>query len=280
MIGKRIRISDYKFTYGQEVIYINVFGAFKNKKDGSKYIVYSYDNKKVYCGSFFVNNNMGTIMISKDMNEDIINDFIEDILSNKKSNKYEIFNLDEINSIQIIDEMVLDSVVDINKLYEITIPVEKVTKEVSNKKNKFPFTIVFIIFLFVVIGIFMFINPQIIYGKNKNYICNKEYSHKELPSNVIENISISFDGRGNLLSLNIIDDYVFTDVNYYNEFKNKNYFYKYIEEGDTYKFDDSIYTYRVFRSVDVTNDFFLPNSEEDLLVYYRNNGYDCNEKEE
>lgn len=29
MIGKKIKINDYKFTYGKEVMYVNVYGAFK-----------------------------------------------------------------------------------------------------------------------------------------------------------------------------------------------------------------------------------------------------------
>ena len=39
MIGKRIKVNDYKFVYGQETIYVNVFAAFKNKKNGNKYII-------------------------------------------------------------------------------------------------------------------------------------------------------------------------------------------------------------------------------------------------
>ena len=34
MIGKKIRINDYKFTYGKEVMYVNVYGAFKSGKSG------------------------------------------------------------------------------------------------------------------------------------------------------------------------------------------------------------------------------------------------------
>lgn len=278
MIGKKIKIIDYKFTYGEETIYINVYGAFKHLKSGNRYIIYSYDNKKLYYGSFFVKDNIGTIMSSKDTDKDIINSFINSILSNN-TNEYEIINLNEINGIQVIDELLFDSEVDINKLYECTIPKEKV-QEVITKKGNFSFAILGIILLFIVIGVFFFVNSEIITGRNKLYVCEKSANDNKLHMVVNEKINLSFSNNGDIINMNLIYDYVFNDANYYNEFKNKNYFYKYLEEGDTYKFDDSTYTYRVFRSVDVTNDFFLPNSEEDLLVYYRNNGYDCNEKEE
>ena len=57
MNGKVIKLNDYKFNFGQETIFLNVFAVFKNIKNGNKYIIYSYDNKKLYCGSAFVKNN-------------------------------------------------------------------------------------------------------------------------------------------------------------------------------------------------------------------------------
>ena len=66
MIGKKIKLNDYKFTYGQETIILNVFGAFKNIKSGNKYVIYSYDNKKIFYGSFFKRNKEAVIMTSKE----------------------------------------------------------------------------------------------------------------------------------------------------------------------------------------------------------------------
>ena len=57
MNGKVIKLNDYKFNFGQETIFLNVFAVFKSIKNGNKYIIYSYDNKKLYCGSAFVKNN-------------------------------------------------------------------------------------------------------------------------------------------------------------------------------------------------------------------------------
>ena len=57
MNGKVIKLNDYKFNFGQETIFLNVFAVFKNIKNGNKYIIYSYDNKKLYCGSAFIKNN-------------------------------------------------------------------------------------------------------------------------------------------------------------------------------------------------------------------------------
>lgn len=280
MIGKRIRISDYKFTYGQETVYINVFGVFKNIKSGNKYIVYSYDNKRVYYGSFFVKDNIGTVMISKDTDKDIIKNFIDNIISGNNDNIYEIEKLDSIQNIQIIDELIYDYSVDINKLDEITIPKEKSEEVKEVSKKKIPLFVIGIMVLLIVIGVFFFINPEVITGKNNIYSCDKNYRHNELPATINENRIVIFNSKGIVMSIDINTDYVFNDINYYNEFKNKSYFYKYIEEADTYKFDDTNYTYRVFSKVDVNTDYFLPDNEEELISYFKNDGYSCKIKEE
>lgn len=280
MIGKRIRISDYKFTYGQETVYINVFGVFKNIKSGNKYIVYSYDNKKLYFGSFFVKDNIGTVMVSKDTDKDIIKNFIDNVISGNNDNSYEIENLDSIQSIQIIDELIYDYSVDINKLDEITMPKEKIEEVKETPKKKVSLFVIGIMVLLIVIGVFFFVNPEVINGKNIIYSCDKNYRHNELPATINENRIVTFNSKGIIMSIDINTDYVFNDIDYYNEFKNKSYFYKYVEEADTYKFDDTNYTYRVFSKIDVNTDYFLPDNKEELISYFENDGYNCKIKEE
>ena len=41
MIGKKVKVNDYKFTYGEETVYLELYGVFKNKT-GNKYAIYSY----------------------------------------------------------------------------------------------------------------------------------------------------------------------------------------------------------------------------------------------
>ena len=67
MIGKKIKIKDYKFTYGQDTVYINIYGAFKDIKNGNKYVIYSYENNnKLFYGTYFEQNKEAVIMTSKD----------------------------------------------------------------------------------------------------------------------------------------------------------------------------------------------------------------------
>ena len=277
MIGKKIKLNDYKFTYGQETIILNVYGAFEDNKSGNKYVIYSYDNNKLFYGSFFIKNSEAIIMVSKGNPKEIIWDFINLLLEGKKNEKYEIISLKEVETIQIIDEYEANFKVDMNKLFDLTIPkpvVEEVIKT-SNKKKAFSIaTFFFAIFVLIVIA-FFFINPQVIIGKNRYYVCNKTYSLSGIPVSVNDEVKLNFNSRGKIVDISIISDYVFSSSKYYNDFKEKGYFYQYMEEGDTYKFIDDNYTYRLFSSINIDNDFFLPDDEFELISHYNENNYIC-----
>ena len=96
MNGKRIKVNDFKFKYGQETIFINVFGAFKYKKNNNKYVIYSYDNSKLYYGSLFIRDNELVIMLSKNDGENLINKFLDDILTGNSDSDFEVISLDKI----------------------------------------------------------------------------------------------------------------------------------------------------------------------------------------
>lgn len=279
MIGKKIKVNDYKFTYGQENIYLNIYGAFKNLKSGNKYVIYSYANNanKLFYGSFFKRGKEAVIMASKVNAKEIIKEFIESILTQNQNKNFEIITLEDITSIEIIDEVLYDEPVDILALYDKTIPKPVVKEEKVTTKKQKPFSIAvffFVIFILVVIAFFFF-NPEVILGKNKNYICTKSYIHKTLPSSVTEEISLTFSGKSQITKIDTTTDYIFNDTKYYNEFKDKSYFYQYMEEGDTYKFIDDKYIYRVFSDIDIEEEYFLPNEENELISYYQNKNYTC-----
>lgn len=157
MIGKRIKVNDYKFVYGQETIYVNVFAAFKNKKNGNKYIIYSYDNKKIYFGTLFVREQEIIVMTSKEDISNIIKNFIDLLLNGNVDSDYEVISLDNINSIQIIDESIYNNTVDINKLSDLTIPKSKLKEDVNtNKKvNKKKILLFLVIIVVIVIAGFI-----------------------------------------------------------------------------------------------------------------------------
>lgn len=277
MNGKRIKINDFKFKYGQETIFINVFGAFKYKKNNNKYVVYSYDNNKLCYGSLFIRNSEIVIMLSKNDDDSLVQRFLEDVLNGNIDDDFEVISLDKIDSAQIIDEGIVNKSFDIDKLKDLTIPKKKIKEEIPENKKKKSLSIsgiFFVLFLIVVVAFFFF-NPEVIMGKDKNYICSREYIHKTLSINVKEEIKLTFNGRGKIKAASGTNDYVFNDINYYNKFKDSGEFYKYMDEGNTYKFIDKDKTYRVMDDMDNLNDYYSFEEEDLILEYYNEKNYEC-----
>lgn len=277
MIGKKIKVNDYKFTYGQETVTINLYSAFKNTKSGNKYAIYSYNNNsKLFYGSFFQRKNEGIIMTSKENPEELIKEFINSILNEEKNDKFDIISLEDIDSVQIIDEHLIDFDFNINKLYDLTIPKPVIeTHDVPKKKKTVSIAAIFFCLFVIVVIAFFFFNPEVIIGKKRKYSCTKNYLHSKLPASVSEEVSLVFNGKGNIVSIDLITDYMFNNTSYYKQFKDKGYFYQYMEEGDTYKFIDENFNYRLFSELDIAIDFFLPTEESELILYYEENNYIC-----
>lgn len=277
-MGKIIKIDEYNFTYGKGTDYLNVFGGFKYKEDGNKYVIYSHDNTKLFYGSLFIKDNKLVIMDVKNDVSSIIKEFTHVLLDDKKSTDFEVISLDDIDSVEIIGENTvdIDSSVILN-LFDKTIPKE-LEKPVQNetKKSKSSSVVGICLFLLIVIvGAFFWFNPEIIEGEKRRVICDKTYIHESLNATVTEEVTLTFSGKDKITDIDLVTDYKFNNSLQYEEFVKKNYYYQYMKEGDTYKLDNSASTYRVFSSIDTEVDFFLPTSYKELVEDYKNKGYDC-----
>ncbi len=275
MIGKILKVSDYKFVYGQDTVYINVFGAFKSRRSGNRYIVYSYDNKKLYCGSLFTKSDGLVIMTSKDDSFDDVKEFVNSIIDDTVDDKFEVVSLDKYSSAEIIDQHEINIDVDIQKLYDKTIPKPEVrTKsDIPKRKKTFSIPVFVMFFLIISVTVFLFINPEVIVGENEKYICTYGYNHDKLPAQVVDNVNLEFNNKKEIVSIKIATNYIFNDHSYYAEFRDEGYFSQY--KGDSYQFDDENYTYKVFTKVDTKVDYFMPKEEKELIDYYKKQNYTC-----
>ena len=267
MNGKRIKVNDFKFKYG----------AFKYKKNNNKYVIYSYDNSKLYYGSLFIRDNELVIMLSKNDGENLINKFLDDILTGNSDSDFEVISLDKIISAQIIDEGVINKKIDINKLDELTIPKKKASEVVNENKKKKRISIsgIFFALFIVVVVAFFFFNPEVIVGKDKNYVCDREYNHNVLYVFVKEEVKLTFSGKGKIKNSVVTNNYIFNSDSRYNKFKNNGEFYKYMNEGDTYKFIDEEKTYRVMSNIKDLREYFSSEDEDSILEYYNEKNYKC-----
>ena len=265
-------------------MFVNVYGAFKYNKNGNRYVLYSYvDNvkrgSKLYYGSLFVRNNELVVMLSKDIEEDVIHNFIDDFMHDKNMDEYDIISLDKIDSIQIIDDASISFDVDMNALYKKSIPKEINSSNVEVKEKKgISISYIFFALFLIVLALFFFFNPEVLKGEDIKYVCDKKYDHEVLPARIDEKVELVFNAKGNITSIDITSDYIFNDTDYYNEYRDNGYFYQYMNKGDTYKFIDDTYTYRVFSKIDTSNDYFMPTKLDELISYYKDNNYSCKEE--
>jgi len=280
MIGKKVRVNDYKFTYGGETVYLDLYGVFKNKS-GNKYGIYSYSDKpnKLFYGTYFQRNNEAVIMASKEDPKELVKEFTESVLEDTYKDKFEIISLEKVETVEIIDEYQADFNINLNKLKDLTIPkpvVKKEKEEPKKEKKQVSLAVLFFILFIIVVIAFFFVNPEVIIGKDKIFSCTKNYLHKKLPASVSEEIYLTFSGKGKVTDIDLTTDYKFNDTDYYREFRDKSYFYQYMEENDTYKFMDDKYTYRLLSKIDVeSEEYFMPTEELKLIDYYEEKGYTC-----
>lgn len=277
MIGKKIRLNDYKFTYGQETVYLNVIGAFKHQ-NSNRYIIYSYENdKKLHYGQMHIRGEEIVVMTAKNDIKDIIKEFLDYLLKDTKSKKIEVIPLDKISTVQIIGDYTYDEAVDVNKLIDLTIPKPVEVKEEKPKTIIAVAPIFFALFIFVIIAFFI-INPEVLVGKGEKYICEKNYQHKKIPANVVSRETITFDGFGKLIKYEGVTDNIFTNISYYEEFKEKD-FYQYLGSSASHRFDDETHTFRLFAKNTIDETFDKPTEKNALLDYYDDEGYTCKEVE-
>lgn len=276
MEGKIIKLNDYKFTYGQETVFLSVYSAFKNKKNGNKYVIYgnNMDNKLHY-GSLFIRGNELIVMVSKEQGNDDVKKYVDSIVNNIDIDNFENISLDKIDSMQIIDDVTADFEVDLNVLYDKAFPKIEEEKVDIKKKKPFSFATFFFVIFFIVVICFFFVNPEVITGKNVNYSCTKSYNHDQLPATVNEKINLTFNNKNIIISIKNKSDYVFNDSEFYKEFKEKGYSYKYFDGEGSQNYDDEKSIYTFFSEVNVSEDYFLPTETNELLNYYKQNGYSC-----
>ena len=104
MKGLEISVTNSDLVLKQEERLVKLFVIFKDKKYGTKYIIFT-DNisNKLYYGSLIINDNKMVIMKFKDIkNEELIKDFILNFLNNKNE-KFEVIEIPKIEKLEIID---------------------------------------------------------------------------------------------------------------------------------------------------------------------------------
>ena len=289
MKGKQLKVIEYNLTYGNSARIVNILGLFRCKKNNNLYVIYSDLNDKynlIYYGNSHKKENTILSMESRDkQDEEIIKEYIYKVTNNETLDNYEDIPLDDIDGIEIISsnrleikKETLDTLIDIKILKK----EENNTTITKPKKKKGKTLLALLVLALIVVGGYYaynkIINKETII---KQMICKGEYEHNQLDATVEEELVLNFDINDTLEKKEITKTYKFINESKYFDFINTGTYYKYMPEDTTeggWDKDDNNYTYKTIEIERIKVDYKEPTNYEEVLSYYKNKNYECEEK--
>lgn len=272
----------------------NVYGVFKYLHNGMLYVVYSdYKDKYniiYYASCHIKGDSVLAIEVKGEEHENIIKEFIFNVINNKDLSNFEFANLDSVKFIEIIGSSRIEVKPEVEStLLNLMIPKkEEKVIENNNTKKKSNMGLIIILLIIGIGGIFgysYFFKGKKDNGPSKNdivgiIICNKSYNHKELNAVVNEEKTFNFNVDDNLLYVSNNMLYKFNSSDEYADFVTKGLYYKYIpnNKDKDFNLDDANITFKVNYKDNITTDYNLPTSYEEVLAYYNKDGYNCTEE--
>lgn len=294
MNGKVVKVKQYNIEFGAKDRFVNLIGCFKYTSNGNIYIVYSDVESKysiIYYGSGHVKGNSTLCMKCRSKEEvEIIKAYLFKLVGNEEMNEYQEIQLDEVEELEIIDSDKIDikpealnAVLDKKipkKEEEAVEPTVATSKKKTKKKSGFPKTLLLILLMVIVGGGVYFMLPKPEDNTITSSItCERTYNHDELEAEVTEINKFNFNMNENLEYVDTTKSYQF-DQEEYDEFILKGTYYKYIPDDDTLvdtKNDQDNYKFTVITKVNVNETYQLPTKYEEVLKYYEDEGFSCNE---
>lgn len=291
MNGKELKVAETNLTFGVSARMVNVFGVFKYKPTNSLYVIYADVNTKynfVDYGSSHVKNNIILSMnCDPKKTEEIIKEYIYKVTNQEELDNFEIISLQDIEEIELISSNKLEIKMEVlNKLVELTIPKkeEKLEEKKEKKKKKSPLKTFLLILIILVIAT---LASLYLTTKNqeetiaKTITCTTTYDHDQLEYVIVDEEQVfNFNNNDTLSSVDISKLFKFQTEESYLDFINKGLFYRYMPEENTeggWNQDDEAHTFQIITKERVDTAYNKPTSYEDVLPYYKNQGYECTE---
>lgn len=297
MNGKVLKVKEYNLEFGSKDRFVNILGCFKYKPNGNVYVIYSDVDTKyniIWYGSAHVKENIILCMQCRDKSEEeVIKEYVFKVAQNQAMDNFEMISLDEIESIEIIASSKVDIKPEVlNLLVDKLIPKPEVEKEEEKvvvsakrvkKRNTGPLKILLIFLIMALIGVsvcyFMFKDSSE-ESVERSIVCNKEYRHGELAATVDEVNTYNFNIKDSLESIDTVLTYQFEEEDY-QDFILRGAYYKYMPDDNVqggWDKDDEEFIFKVITKVYVDTSYNKPTNYEEVLSYYKSEGYTCSEK--
>ena len=284
MIGKILKVKDINAAFNKKEKRVSVFACFTHVKYSDNYIIYADNNdyqSGILCyGTVYIKGNTIVIFDVKQDKENIIFDYVNKIINNVNDNEYSAIDISNMTEVEIIsnsDKNVGNDL--LVKLDELTIPKEVVdaSEEENNESLGFLYFML-IIFLFLLAGsIYIYFNKDKYLKQYDKVICTINSSNESEEYKYSDKLYLEFDQKKELRYLSHDVSYKFYEKSGYNSFKYTNLWAE--NKMDDYKFNDNELIFTYTSSGKSIEDYELMTSYDEVVGYYKSNGYECVEEE-
>lgn len=276
MNGKILKIHSNDLYGNVDDRQVVVFAVFMHIKYMNRYVIFTfkdeYDKKKLYFGSVHVKENSLVIFAVRNEVFKYVSEFINQYLSSSiNKEEYEIKDISKIEKVELVSYNNMECN-DLLKLDELSISKEKYTQEVEYKERKPVFLYCLFIFLVLLLGglTYFYLNPDAFMFEYKMLNCNVLEFNNQLDMSYNKNTIVKFDNKDRVNSIEIIDKYVFSSNEIYQDFKINNRQNDYFNIDGLYKYDDDNLELRI-----IYNDNSIIESYDEMFGYLEKEGYDC-----
>ena len=270
-------------AFNEKAKKVSVFTCFTHVKYSDNYIIFAdYDNYKngiLYYGTVYIKGNTVVIFDIKQDKENIVFDFVNKITSGANDSEYSIINISNMTEVEIIskNEKNVGSEL-LNKLDELTIPKEVVDASEEERNESLGFLYFMLIIFILLLGgsIYLYFNKDKYLKQYDKVVCtlsntNDGYKYSD-------KLYLEFDSKNELRYLNHDVSYQFDNKNDYNNFKYTNLWAE--NKMSDYNFDDSKLIFTYTNSSKTIEDNELMTAYDEVIGYYKSNGYDCIKEEQ
>ena len=291
MLGKELKVVEYNLTFGGKDRFVDVFGVFRYKKNNNLYVLYTDVHTNypiIYYGSSHIKNNSILCMNCKEEDVEIIKEYVFKVTEGEALDSFEIIPLENIEGIEIISSKKLEVKMEIiHALVDKVLPKKEKKEEVSVKVVKKKSAVSFMLKLMIILAILVggtyvyFITLQRDDVVIKTITCNKVTSEQKVNASVKETMVLNFNNKDILDNIETTKVFQFTNDLDYENFINKGTMYKYMPDDHTrggFDQDADLRTFTIIINEKVESNYQKPTDYEEVLNYYKREGYDCDEK--
>lgn len=256
-----------------------IFACFNHIKYMNKYVIFTfegeYDKNKLYFGSIHIKDNTLVVFSIKDDLITYITDFTTKYLSKMvDNNEYQILDITNIDRV----ELVSSNSIDCDKLQELdNLSIFRVNnQENSINKEKKPILLYFILIILIILVVgltYLYLKPDAFETEYKRLTCEKELYNYEVSLSYKSTKVITFDKDNHLKNIMVTDNYIFSSIDKYLDFKDNDKQNEYFNTIGTYKYDDDklelIITYKEKTIID---------NYQEMFSYLKDEEYKCTEE--